>query len=300
MMIFPIRSTPTINDVFPTMLSNLQYAAIVAYLSSITGESPLSTIGANDFTSALHTYFGEYHTFVSVDNLDLSREADWQRYFNRLTAKTIYTLKAEYNTLRDSVLPKVGYGKITRKTGTDSKDGTHDTTTEGETHDSGTVSDSGTNTATNTTDYTTTTTPNGTVTYAKTGSDTVAGTSSLGAWDDTLYKGATQDNGSTTYNTTETETDNKVITQRTNGNTGSVSGTSANTRTIDTGTTQSNTTNKEYGETVTYDTQTAETGGNSPQELAEIMDNVALLNTVLWFTREFVRLTCYQTYQFFD
>lgn len=299
-MIFPIRSTPTINDVFPTLLSNAQYTTIVAYLSTITDETPLSTIGANDFTSALHTYFGEYHTFVSADNLDLSNETDWQIYFNRLTAKTTYTLKSEFQTLRDSILPKVGYGKTISKTGTDTKDGTHDTTTEGESHDSGTVSDSGTNTATNTTDYTTTTTPTGTVTYAKTGSDTVTGTSSLGAWNDTLYKGATQDNGSTTYNTTETETDGKIITQRTNGNTGSVSGTNANTRTIDTGTTQGSTTNKEYDETLTYNTQTTETGGNTPQELSEIMDNVSNINTVLWFTREFIRLTCYQTYQFFD
>lgn len=300
MMIFPIRATPTINEIFPMLLSNSQYASIVAYLSTITGESPLVTIGANDFKCALNTYFGEYHAFLAADNLDLTNEADWQIYFNRLTAKTIYTLKAEYNTLRDSVLPKVGYGKTISKTGTDTKDGSHDTTTEGETHDSGTVSDSGTNTATNTTDYTTTTTPTGTVTYAKTGSDTVTGTSSLGAWDDTLYKGATQDSGGTTYNTTETETDGKIITQRTNGNTGSVSGTNTNTKTLDTGTTQSSTVNKEYDETLTYNTQTTETGGNTPQELSEIMDNVALLNTVLWFTREFVRLTCYQTYQFFD
>lgn len=299
MMIFPIRATPTINEIFADV-SVSKYTTVVAYLSTVTSESPLSTIGANDFISALRTYFGEYHTFVPAENLDLSNEQDWQIYFNRLTAKSLYTLKSEFDTIRNSVLPKVGYGKTITKTGTDTKDGSHDTTTEGESHDSGTVSDSGTNTTTNTTDYTTTTTPNGTVTYAKTGSDTVAGTSALGAWDDTLYKGATQDNGSTTYNTTETETDNKSITERTNGNTGSVSGTSANTRTLDTGTTNSGSISKEYDETVTYNTTTTETGGNSPQELSEIMDNVSLLNTLLWFTREFVRLTCFQTYQFFD
>ena len=273
---------------------------INAYLVNVTGGTVGNpTVPANEFIDVLVRYYGEYQISEPVGDNDIETANGWASYFLDAFGSG-YALKASFRNLAENILPTLGYGKVIHKEGENSKEGNNDTTRSMTIQDTGTIGDSGSSSATNTTDISTTTTPNGTVAVAHTGTDTVANTHSLGAWDEANYKGESTDSTTTTYNDTTTETDNKVITQRTVGNAGSVTGSNSNTRTLNTTRTDGGTSDIEYDEQGEYSEDITEKGGQTAEEIAQAVNNVDLMTLVKWLCKEFVYTFCFTEVAYYD
>lgn len=257
------------------------------------------TIPANEFIDVLVRYHGTYEISAPVGENDIETPAGWAAYFTDAFGSG-YALKSLFSTLADDILPALGYGKIISKEGETSKEGNNDTTRNLTTADTGTISDSGASSSTNTTDVTTTTTPSGTVEIRHTGTDSTTGTHSLGAWDDTTYKGESTDAGGVTYNNTTTETDGKIITARTLGNAGSTTGTASNTRTLNTSRSDTGTSDIDYDEQCEYSETVTEKGGQSPETIASAINTADMMTLVKWLCREFVHLFCHTEVSYYD
>lgn len=272
---------------------------INAYLVNVTGGTVGNpTVPANEFIDVLVRYYGEYQIVEPVGENDIETANGWANYFLDAFGSG-YALKASFKTLADTILPTLGYGKVIEKEGENSKDGSNDTTRNLTQADTGTIGDSGSSSATNTTDITKTTTPNGTVAVAHTGTDTTANTHSLGAWDESNYKGESTDSTTVTYNDTTTETDNKVITERTVGNAGSVTGSSSNTRTLNTSRTDTGTIGVDYDESGEYSETITEKGGQTAEEIANAVNTVDTMTLVKWLCKEFVYTFCFTEVAFY-
>lgn len=285
---------------FKRTATTAQITQINDYLVRVTGGTAGNpTIPANEFIDVLVRYYGNYEIFAEVGENDIETPAGWAAYFTDAFGSG-YALKSVFSTLANQILPVLGYGKIITKEGETSKEGNTDTTRNMTTTDTGTIGDSGTSSATNTTDVTTTATPSGTVEIRHTGTDSTTGTHSLGAWDDSSYKGESTDAGGVTYNNTTTETDGKTITTRTLGNAGSTTGTNSNTRTLNTSRSDSGTNDIDFDEQGEYSETVTETGGQSPETIIGAINTADMMTLVKWLCREFVFAFCYTGVAYYD
>lgn len=177
-----------------------------------------------------------------------------------------------------NILQAVGFiprlHKITKHTyGSDDK-------TENET---GTITDAGTHTATDTPVNTVTITPSGNKVVTTQGSSTGQNTGKLGAWDDNLYKGATQDDQTTSASSTETTTDGHTVTTTHAGKATDLSESSGNTRTLDT----------EKGIERDYSENEETNLDWNMRDLEEFLLMCPELDLYNWISREIAYDTCY-------
>lgn len=145
------------------------------------------------------------------------------------------------------------------------------------------TTDYGTHTATNSPNNTVTITPSGNKVVTTQGSSTGQNTGKLGAWDDALYKGATQDDQTTSANSTETTTDGHITTTTHTGKALDLEEGTRNTR----NSTKDNGVERDYDETeeTLLDWKMS--------DLEEFLLMCPELDLYNWISREIAYDTCY-------
>lgn len=199
---------------------------VTNYLTNIVGTSSGTPRADLDMlTETICRKYGAYPVREPVRERDIiNSDLAFSEYFSDAFGSGL-ALSHEFNNLLQAVgfIPRLH--KITKnRYGSDDKTETN----------TGTVTDAGTHTATDTPVNTVTVTPSGNKVVTTQGSSTGQNTGKLGAWDDNLYKGATQDDQTTSASSTETTTDGHTVTTTHAGKATDLSESSGNTRTLDT------------------------------------------------------------------
>lgn len=262
-MIRSLATTPT------------RQAIVTTYLTNIVGTtSDVPRADLDMLTETLVRKYGAYPVREPVRERDIiNDDAAYADYFSDAFGNGL-ALAHEFTNILQAVgfIPRLH--KVTKyRYGDDDKT----------VIDTGTITDAGTHTATDTPVNTVTVTPSGNKVVTTQGTSTGQNTGKLGAWDDALYKGATQDDQTTTANSTETTTDGHTITTTHAGKATDLSESSGNTRTLNT--------NK--GSERDYSEHEETSLDWTMKDLEEFLLMCPELDLYNWISREIAYDTCY-------